>query len=244
MKYVSSFFFLSNMVILHHSYLFAIVILIAEVVSAIGHRFPVVQGSIERAKCQVGKIAPAAWRGAATRASNISLDWWNIDFSKGVSGGRCPNIRAAQYLHRGTYKSEVMGNGGCGSGGCGNTAKGGDRRWGFALKQGVLSIGREKRASRTKRTEGRVRHSATQRTRILPRIFRPRLRLYSFTFSGVSPEITSFQWDFLGTTTNETLFSKTPQMISKKISTWIWQKILCNIQNIYIKNTTKMIKST
>lgn len=49
------------MVILHyHSYLFAIVVLIAEVVSAIGRRFPVVQGSIERAKRRVGKIAPAA----------------------------------------------------------------------------------------------------------------------------------------------------------------------------------------
>lgn len=56
------------MVILHHSYLFAIVVLIAEVVSAIGRRFSVVQGSIGCAKCRVGKIAPAA------RASNISLD--------------------------------------------------------------------------------------------------------------------------------------------------------------------------
>lgn len=62
------------MVILRHSYLFAIVVLIAEVVSAIGRWFPVVQGSIERAKCRVGKIAPAAAAAAAAGASNISLD--------------------------------------------------------------------------------------------------------------------------------------------------------------------------
>lgn len=58
-------FFLSNMVILH-SYLFAIVVLIAEVVSAIGRRFPVVQGSIERAKCRIGKIAPERRRARVT----------------------------------------------------------------------------------------------------------------------------------------------------------------------------------
>jgi len=61
-------FFLSNMVILYYSYLFVIVLLIAEVVSAIGRRFPVVQGSIGRTKRRVGKIA------STVRASKISLD--------------------------------------------------------------------------------------------------------------------------------------------------------------------------
>lgn len=60
------FFFLSNMVILHHSYLFAIVVLIAKVVSAIGRWFSVVQGSIECAKYRVGKIAPARRRARVT----------------------------------------------------------------------------------------------------------------------------------------------------------------------------------
>lgn len=96
-------FFLSNMVILYYSYLFVIVLLIAEVVSTIGRWFPVVQGSIRRTKRRVGKIA------STVRAGKISFDWWNIDFSKGVSGSHCPNIRAAQYLHRGTYKSKVWG---------------------------------------------------------------------------------------------------------------------------------------
>lgn len=70
MKCVPLSFFLSNMVILYHSYLFAIVVLIAEVVSAIGRRFPVVHESIESAKRRVGKIAPARRR----RAGKISFD--------------------------------------------------------------------------------------------------------------------------------------------------------------------------
>jgi len=65
----------------------------------------------------------------------------------------------------------------------GNTAKG------TRIKtRRPLSIGREKRASRTKRTEGRVRHTATQRTRILPRdISRPRLRVPLFRASRAPP---------------------------------------------------------
>jgi len=98
---------------------------------------------------------------------------------------RRPNIRAANIFASRRVASGIiaqqrnnMGSreeGGklrCGGGKYGEGDAEG-RRWGFALKQGVLSIGREKRASRTKRTEGRVRHSATQRTRILPRYFVP-----------------------------------------------------------------------
>lgn len=177
------------MVIMHHSYLFVIVVYwlpksLAR--SAIGFR-----SSTDRSSVRKGASEKSPRRRRA-RITYRLIDETSI-FQKASAVAAVQIAAAAQYLHRGTYKSEVMGNGSCGSGG--NTAKGGDRRWGFALKQGVLSIGCEKRASRTKRTEGRVRHSATQRTRILPRVFRSRLRLYSIAFPGASPEITPFQWD-------------------------------------------------
>lgn len=91
------------MVILYHSYLFAIVVLIAKVVSAIGRRFPVVQGSIERAKRRVGKIAPQAVKYRLIDETSI-FQKASVVAAVQISTRR----QRSQYLHRGTYKSEVI----------------------------------------------------------------------------------------------------------------------------------------